>query len=352
MSEKKNKRDIKQTLSLIGRGLKHLLLHNGWLKLIAILISVLLWAGLISQDDSITRDKQFQNVKVNVTGQEALKGNALIVTSDLDDLYVDFTAAVPQKQYEKAEASNYNIRLDLARINGVGEHDIQIGKNSTVQYGSVTSIKPESVKVQVERYKPKSNIPVSAEFSDTEPEGWKYYQGECDPAVINVSGPQRIVDDIFKAKCFVTAEDVEWATGSGNSIPMSFQLYNRDGEIIDTKYLSITSSNVPIDTIMVYYSVLAKKTFSTADCANLTGKVARGYEVTGVTYSPESITICDTSDVLDNMEKLAIEDTGININGLKASKSFPLKVIKPSDDSRLTNDTITVTVEIAATEEP
>ena len=117
MSEKKNKRDIKQTLSLVTRGIKHLLLHNGWLKLIAILISVFLWAGLISQDESITRDKAFQDVKVTITGQETMKNSGFIVTTDLSDLTVDFVAAVPQKQYDKVDASNYAIRLDLSRIN-------------------------------------------------------------------------------------------------------------------------------------------------------------------------------------------------------------------------------------------
>ena len=351
MSEKKNNRDFKHTLSLIGRGLKHLLLHNGWLKMIAILISVLLWAGLISQDDSITREKTFQNVKVTVNGQEALKGNGLIVTSDLDNIYVDFTAAVPQKQYEKAEASNYNVRLDLSRINETGLRNVQILKNNSSQFGNVISVKPESVTLEVERYIPR-DIPVSAEFSDIEPDGWKYVQGECDPSKVHVSGPQRIVDEIFRAKCYVTADDVDWASGPSNSTPVSFDFYKKNGEIIDKQFLSITSSNVPIDTIMVSYRVQAKKTFSTIDCANLTGKVAKGYEITGVTYSPETITILDSSEVLDNLEKLALEDTEIKVNGLKATKSFPLKVIKPSDESELTNDTITVTIEVAEAEEP
>lgn len=351
MSEKTNKRDFKQTLSLIGRGIRHLLLHNGWLKLIAIAISVLLWAGLISQDDSLTRDKVFQNVKVSVTGQEALKGNGYIVTSDLDNIYVDFTAAVPQKQFEKADSSKYNIRLDLARLHETGIRDVFIDKNSSLQFGSVTSIKPESVSVQVEKLKPR-DIPVYVEFIDTEPEGWKYIPADCDPHSVHVIGPTRIVDEIFKAKCFVTAEDVEWVSGPSNGIPVSFQFYNKEGAIIDTQFLDITSSNVPIDTILVTYSVLAKKTFSMTDCANLTGKAAKGYEITGVKYSPEFITVLDSSEVLDNLESLAVEDTEIKINGLKATKSFPLKVIKPSEDSQLSNDTITVTVEVAETEEP
>ena len=58
---------------------RHVFFHNGWVKLLAILISLTLWAGLISQDDSLTRDKTFQNVNVTVTGSEILKNNRLIV---------------------------------------------------------------------------------------------------------------------------------------------------------------------------------------------------------------------------------------------------------------------------------
>lgn len=353
MSERTNKRDFKKTLALIGRGLRHLFLHNGWLKLIAIVISLFLWAGLISQDESITRDKAFQEVKVSVTGQEAMKGNGFIVTSDLDNIYADFVAAVPQKQYENADASFYNIRIDLSRINKTGEQELKLQSNKTNLYGGVNnnSLMPSSVVVNVEKLITR-RIAVQAEYIDEEPEGWVYIPGECDPQYVIVSGPESILNAIFKAKALVTNDDVEWFSGSGKSVPVSFEFYNKDQEILDTSNLSITSANIPIDTLMVSYNVLAKKTFTTEDCANLTGKVAKGYEITKVTYSPESISVADSSEVLDTVDSILVEDTGINVNGLKATKSFPLKVLKPSENSIISNDTITVTVEIAETEEP
>ena len=64
MSSTGKETDFRKYLNAAVRGLRHLLLHNGWLKAIAIVISVVLWAGLISQDENITRDKTFQNVSV------------------------------------------------------------------------------------------------------------------------------------------------------------------------------------------------------------------------------------------------------------------------------------------------
>ena len=111
MSERKNDNGRKSVPAMLLSALKHLVFHNGWLKWIAVLISVVLWAGLISQDESLTRDKTFQNVSVTVTGTDTMKSNGYIVVSDLSELLrdVSIVAAVPQKQYEKADASAYGL---------------------------------------------------------------------------------------------------------------------------------------------------------------------------------------------------------------------------------------------------
>ena len=85
----------KAIASQLRKAVRHILFHNGWVKLIAVLISLLLWAGLISQDETLTRDKTWQNVKVNITGADKLRNNSLIVVSDLDELLsgVTLTAA-------------------------------------------------------------------------------------------------------------------------------------------------------------------------------------------------------------------------------------------------------------------
>ena len=73
MSEERKNNKRREFLYTVLRGLKHVLLHNGWLKAIAVIISVVLWAGLISQDESLTRDKTFSNVSVSITGADTLR---------------------------------------------------------------------------------------------------------------------------------------------------------------------------------------------------------------------------------------------------------------------------------------
>ena len=62
----------KVIVAQIWKAIKHIFFHNGWVKLLAMLISLVLWAGLISQDDSLTREKTWQNVNVSITGSDTI----------------------------------------------------------------------------------------------------------------------------------------------------------------------------------------------------------------------------------------------------------------------------------------
>ena len=56
----------------ILRKLRSIFLENWGTKLLALVIAIALWAGLITQDPSLTREKQFTDVSVSVTGAETL----------------------------------------------------------------------------------------------------------------------------------------------------------------------------------------------------------------------------------------------------------------------------------------
>ena len=76
---------LRTLLAHLGR----LLLHNWPYKLLSVFLSILLWAGLITQDPTLTREKSFQDVNVTISGSEAIKRNGFIVLSDLSALLKD-----------------------------------------------------------------------------------------------------------------------------------------------------------------------------------------------------------------------------------------------------------------------
>ena len=339
--------NFKKHLNFLVRALGHIFLHNGWLKLIAVMISVFLWAGLVSQDESVTRDKVFQNVSVNVTGTETLKSNGLIVVSDLDEILKDVSvvAAVPQKQYDNAEASAYNVRLDLSKINDKGEQEVKLLSTNSTTYGRVVSTNPSSVALMVEDYIIRQRIPVSVSIIGEAPEGWYMSTPAVDPALIAVSGPSSIVQTISRARAFINTEDIEWKEGTALTSSV-IRLYNRQGDEVNSPLLSMTSSSLNIDTVLIEMNLLPSETYEVSDLVQINGKVADGYRVRDTRISPETISVAARQEVLEQMTELSLERNSINLDNLEETTVFQLKVQKPSDDAVLSNETVTVTVEI------
>ena len=333
------------------KGLKHVLLHNGWLKAIAVVISVVLWAGLISQDETLTRDKTFQNVSVTVTGSDTLRNNGYIVVSDLNEMLndVSIVASVPQKQYENAEPSAYNVRLDLSRINGTGEQEIKLQSSNSNTYGKVISTNPVSVNVEVEDYIVRQRIPVSVSVEGEVPEGWYMSTPTVDPTVIAVSGPRSIVQTISRAKAVINTKDIEWAEGAYfDSCPI--KLYNRAGEEVESPLLRTTTSSLTIDSVLIETTLYPTLSFETSELIQVNGNVAKGYEIKDVKVSPESITVAARAEVLEQLTELPME-RNVNVKNLNETTVFQLKVQKPSEDAVISNETVTVTVEIGAVSE-
>ncbi|MBQ9370052.1 MAG: hypothetical protein IJU10_03150, partial [Clostridia bacterium] len=189
---------------------------KGAIIVMAILISVTIWAGLISQDETLTREKTFTDVNVNISGTDTMKRNGYIVVSDLSDSLggVTAVAAVPQMQYERAEASAYNIRVDLSRISGTGEQDLKLQSSTSSIYGRVSSISPESVKVQVEDFIYRYRIPVSVTVTGEVPTGWYMSTPSVDPPLVAVSGPRSLVNSISRARVFLNTSEMEWTEGT------------------------------------------------------------------------------------------------------------------------------------------
>ncbi len=348
MNESKNTERGKESFVQVAmRLLRHLVLHNGGFKLIAILISLVLWAGLISQDETLTRDKTFTDISVNVTGTDTMKRNGYIVTSDMAELLsnVSAVAAVPQQQYDTVDVSSYNIRLELSRISGIGDQELKLQSTNSSTYGKITSITPATVTVFVEDYVTRYRIPVSVSITGEVPANWYISTPSVDPPLVVVSGPKSIVNSISRARVFLEVDEVEWTEGTMVTTA-ELRLFNRSGEEIHSSLLEVSYDGVTLDGAVLEATILPTRTFEVLDLISTLNDVAEGYEVEAIHVSPENITVAARREVLDQMSELALSEHFVDLNGLSETTSFQVKVSKPSDDAVLSNDTITVTVDI------
>ena len=175
---------VRQALRQAPARFLRVCLHNwGW-KLLSLFLAVCLWAGLITQDPTLTRERVFSDVPVTVTGTDTLIGNGLIVVSGLEDenLSVRLRADVPQRSYSNAQASNYNPRVDVSRITETGEQTLRIQTSSTTTYGTVTSVSPESLTVVVDEYVTNYRVPITLNVTGSAPDGYYASTPQLAPA--------------------------------------------------------------------------------------------------------------------------------------------------------------------------
>ena len=340
---------------IIWKATCHVLFHNGWVKLIALLISLVLWAGLISQDETLTRDKTWQNVNISVSGEDSLKRSGFIVVSDMEELLsgVSVTAAVPQKQYESAEASAYNLRIDLSRLKGTGMQELKILSTGSAAYGKIVNTVPAVLNVEVEEYSVRQRIPVSVKVGGEYQNGWyrNWYMPNpnVDPTLITVSGPRDLAQSISIARVFIDPDKLEWAEGTLWTTG-EIKLYNRAGEEIQSPLLDITTEGTTIDTVLIEGNVLPTKSFSVSNMIEMQGEVKEGFRLVSFKVSPETVTVAARNEVLEQMNELAL-DRNISLEDLEETTVFQLKVQKPSEDAVLSNETVTVTAEIERKED-
>ena len=353
-------------LSLLLRLLKHLFLHNGWIKLIAVIISLILWAGLISQDESITRNKTFQNVNVSSTIESLnnkTKNNGYIITSDLSELLsnVTLTVAVPQTRYENATESFFTVQIDENQIKGTGTQELKLtGTNSTL-YGKVVSINPASITVDVENYieapfgvnlfTPNMSMSIR---DNTYYHGWYkdwyIYVTKNTVSDITVSGPESLVNSINRTRVILDPETNRWEEGA-MSTTETIQLIDTEGKIIENPLLKIKIGSVTSNRAIIRFNVLPTKTFDTKELIQITGEPPEGYKIGKIETRPETISIAAGSDVLNELTTLQTDHI-IDISAMTENNGRDkVTVIKPTDDSVLSNSTISVNIELIPDEE-
>lgn len=341
-----NSPSFRAALKSLLQDIRHTLRHNWLWKLLALFLAICLWAGLITQDPTLTRERTFSDVAVNISGADSLRRNGMIVLSGLeaDTLTAKLRVDVPQREYNTATASNYNPRVDLSRITETGTQTLKILSTATTTYGIVDSISPESIEVYVDNYVTNYRVPVSINQVGNYPTGFYASSPSLNPSVVAVSGPESLVTQIARIYVDFDVSLLDAAAGTTRSaLPIHFA--DQSGNEIESDLLEVTSSDVLLRTIIVEQQLYDTKTISVANLALTQGAPALGYELKSVTASPSTLLAAGDASKLGLLDTLFI-DSPINIADRTQSFSVEVKLRKPSDLIYLSSDSVTLYCEI------
>ena len=346
MSEQQSKKENRPgKFRLALQTLWRMTRHNGLLKLVSLALALILWAMLITQDPTLTREKVMTDGVVSIVGSDSIRRNGYVVTEGLESLgTVTIRADIPQGQYQSATAATYNPRIDLSRINASGTQEVRILTTNSTAYGSVVEVIPPTITVKVEDYITRYRIPVTVEAVGQLPEGWYATQATQDPPVLAVSGPRSVVTRIVRAEAMLTLDTLPTQEGSVRTA-VPFRLVDAAGETVDDDSLTVTSESVLIDSIVLEQTMLPQKTLNLSALGLVTGTPAQGYEIKKVTITPETVVAAGANEMLAQLDTLYTE-AALDVSGLDASVNRQIKIRKPAELTYLSQDSVTVAVEI------
>ena len=113
-----------------------------------------------------------------------------------------------------------------------------------------------------------------------------------------------------------------------NAIP--FVLQDAQGNEIDASLLRTTYQSILIDTVTVDSQVYPEKAVPIAVNGAYIGEPAEGYEVTGVTITPESVLVAAPSDVLEQFATVML-DAPVDISGAQETRRVLVRMKKLAD---------------------
>lgn len=316
-------------------------------KLLALFLAVCLWAGLISQDPSLTRERTFNDVPLSVSGADMLRRNSgLIVISGLEEenLNARLRVNVPQREYANVTYANYNPRVDLTRVTKAGEQTLRVVTTSSSTYGSVQDVSPSTIDVVVDEYVTNYRVPVSVNILGDYPEGYYGSGISLDPSIVSVSGPKSLVDQIERISVDYDPSRLTPKPGIVRAA-RTMHFINAQGEEVESDLLEATSANVVLRSVILEQTLYSTSSIA-LDTSNLiTGTPAHGYRVRSVSISPQTLTAAGTEEVLETIGTLFVSSP-VDVSERTESFTQTVRARRPAELAYLSTETITVTVEI------
>lgn len=219
-------------------------------KIVSLLLSVFIalgmWLYVITVESPGSTEPKY-NIPVVFEGETLLRERGLIITSDTN-VDVDLTLSGNRSDLKLVDASNTVVKVDLTKIYDPGKHELDYTPSypGSVARNAFTeeSRYPNRISVTVERLSTRE-IPVVVTYSGELPDGYIADKSNAvlSADVINVSGPQSVVERIARAEILVDLTDCT------ESISESYRFTLQDSENapVDAKMITVNTEEIHME---------------------------------------------------------------------------------------------------------
>lgn len=303
------------------------LLFNNWpLKLAAIVLATMLYAGLVVSQSA---QELFGSVKVEPLNQPS---NAVLSRLPPPVTRIRYISLVDPSA--RASADSFQATIDLARVDQrVGSTYVPINVESVDPRFRVLDYDPQGVNVQLD---PLMTKDVRVEVQQgTIPTGLEVRPPVISPETVTVSGPASVVGRVVSARADVVIEP------SGLDV-------DRDVDLIPVDVLGdrVTPVDVEPSSAHVQIAVFSdSRTRPVPVRPIVIGNPADGFEVKSVTVDPLVVTVEGEGDELASVTQAETEP--ISLSGATEAIVKEVQLVLPAGVLPFGGDTtVTVTVEL------
>lgn len=203
---------------------------------------------------------------------------------------------------------NFDVFVDLHGYTE-GEHTVEIEYDVSSQLNMY--IEPAEIDIYIEK-RVSQDYPVSVDFTNQNqlPDGYELGNFEVNPAVVNITSSNSIIDRIGTVKVFV---DVAGVTESIKNQEYPVKVYDAQGNEL--------KANIQPEKVRVSAEILNPSKKVKIEVPT-TGELPEGYNLVSITPSIEEVEIFAKSDILAGIETISTEEIDLS----KISKSGTIEV--------------------------
>jgi YbbR domain-containing protein len=305
--------------------LLRIITYNWPLKLAAIALATLLYAGLVVSQSSFEFASPIQIRTVNQPGDAVLLGNLPPVTR--------IRYVVSGDVGSPPTADSFRATIDLKGVNPqAGSTYVTIDVVSVDPRFLVVDYEPRGINVQLDPRTSKT-VEVQVNMGET-PSNLDVREPVIDPATVTVSGPASVVSLVVAARADVAIDP------SGLLVDRDVPLIPVDvlGNALRPIQVTPTSAHVQI----AVFSNLRSKTLAVN--ANVTGTPPSGYVIDSIVVEPAALTVEANGDQLATLTRADTEP--IPIGAVTGTLDLDVGLVLPEGVLPVGQDTVHVKVTI------
>jgi YbbR domain-containing protein len=302
--------------------------------LLALILATAVWANAVAtQDPDETRTL---STPIVVTVQGLKEG---LVAQGFQNTGVQVTLQAPHSVWDQLTTSTVQVVADLTGRTE-GTYSIPLKVITNLSPVRVEKLDPAAVSVLIDHLAAKS-LPVHVELSGSLALGFQAGTPTPNPTTIYLSGPQTLVDRVVDVIATVNVEGLR--SSADQNIPVV--ALDTQGNIVQGVSMTppAVSVSIPVQQLGGYRDLVVK--------VPLTGTVKSGYRLTGLTITPQVVTLySDNADAIQNLPGY-VSTEPLDISGASADINKSLSLVLPEGVQVVGNPEIVVQVSISAIED-